>query len=269
MVFEDSNVGELCVPILPDSSQDLLGLPFGLGVFAHQRGGSQRRAAAISSRNRTGDFNDARPSPVRMPDGSFDGIAVRVVSCALDAIGRAFEIHVLPWKRAQLEVQNGYADGFFAASQNARRDAYATASAIIARQTWTWYLLKDQILSPKDPANRLSMLTSSFLGANMQTWLRRNGYRTTDFPPRDTNALLEMLLAGRVDAVLANNLVMESILDTRGVLSEIRSEVQQDKPLSVYFSNDFLQLNPGFLAKFDAAVPDCRDAEAASGDINS
>lgn len=77
-----------------------------------------------------------------------------------------------------------------------------------------------------------------------------------------------MLLAGRVDAVLANNLVMESILDTRGVLSEIRSEVQQDKPLSVYFSNDFLQLNPGFLAEFDAAVPDCRDAEAASGDIN-
>ncbi len=213
--------------------------------------------------------HDLPPYGSVQPDGTFDGIAVRVVSCALDAIDRAFEIHVLPWKRAQLEVQNGYADGFFAASQNARRDAYATASAIIARQTWTWYLRKDQILSPKDPANRLSMLTSSFLGANMQTWLRRNGYRTTDFPPRDTNALLEMLLAGRVDAVLANNLVMESILGTRGVLSEIRSEVQQDKPLSVYFSNDFLQLNPGFLAKFDAAVPDCRDAEAASGDINS
>ncbi|WP_420411303.1 transporter substrate-binding domain-containing protein [Roseibium sp.] len=102
-------------------------------------------------------------------DGRFDGIAVRVVACVFEKMNRPLEIRVMPWKRAQLEVQSGSADGFFAASRNHDRDTMGVASAVIARQTWTWYLLKTKIGSPRDPGSKSDFLVSSFLGANMQS----------------------------------------------------------------------------------------------------
>ncbi len=191
------------------------------------------------------------------PDNRFDGIAARVVDCVLRRLGRSYELEVLPWARAQKTVQTGGADGFFAASQNAERDSYAEMSAIIAEQEWRWYLLAESPADPRSPEFRQRASVGSFVGGNMLDWLKRNGYRV-NASPTNTGQLLSMLENGRVDAVLANNLVMEELLKKRGSQGHLRSVLQENKPLGVYFSKAFLAKSPGFLAAFNRQVPACR-----------
>lgn len=64
-------------------------------------------------------------------EGEMDGHAAKVVRCALEKTGQPYEMKVVPWKRAHEDTKRGKADGFFAASQNPTRDAYAQLSQII------------------------------------------------------------------------------------------------------------------------------------------
>lgn len=187
------------------------------------------------------------------------GIAVEVVDCAMRGMGWRYEVQVLPWARAQKLVQSDEADGFFAASRNAEREGYAVQSAIIAEQQWRWYLQADNPADPLSSRFREEARVGSFVGANMLDWLRENGYRAVATPPT-TEGLLKMLRAGRVDAILANNLVMERLIREQGLEGQLRSVLQEDKPLGVYFSKAFLARTPGFIERFNAQVGPCRRA---------
>ena len=140
-------------------------------------------------------------------------------------------------------VQNNSADGFFAASQADQRDVYTVLSATIAPQEWRWYLLKTSAMDPKSKRFKNTARTSSFNGANMRDWLIENGYTANDSPPQSSN-LLAMLLNGRVDAILANRLVMEQLLAQAGKGDAVKSFSALDKPLGIYFSKVFLATHP-------------------------
>lgn len=185
------------------------------------------------------------------------GMAVDVVECAMRRIGQRFEIQVLPWARAQRMVRQGEADAFFAASRNGERDSYAELSAVIAPQQWRWYLLAGNPADPLAPDFRLRAQVGGFVGSSMLDWLREQGFRTEAAPPT-TEGLLKMLRAGRIDAILANNLVMERLLREQGLDGQLRSVLQEDRPLGVYFSKLFLAARPGFLDRFNAQLPACR-----------
>ena len=58
--------------------------------------------------------------------GSPSGLAVDVVVCAAKRLPLSLELEFVPWARAQKHAQEGQSDGFFAASQSAERDAYAS-----------------------------------------------------------------------------------------------------------------------------------------------
>ncbi len=60
--------------------------------------------------------HDLPPYSYPSGEGSADGIAVRAVQCSARLVGVPVNIVFVPWKRAQLIVKNGGADGFFAAS---------------------------------------------------------------------------------------------------------------------------------------------------------
>ena len=187
----------------------------------------------------------------------FEGIAVSVVDCAMRRAGRSYELMVLPWARAQRTVENGEADGFFAASKNAQRDGYAVMSAIIADQEWRWYLRSDNPADPTSSSFTQQARVGSFIGGNMLDWLDSKGYKVVASPV-NTEQLLMMLMARRIDAILANNLVMSELIEKQSLRGQLRSIHQESKPLGVYFSNRFLHKNPDFLLKFNQAVPDCR-----------
>lgn len=189
--------------------------------------------------------------------GEADGLAANVVRCALDAAQVPYEIGFWPWARVQLMVQRDDLDGFFAASFSPERDNYATLSAIIAPQEWRWYLLRDNPLDPASEDFRTHARVSAYIGTNMLSWLQLNDY-TVETAPARQEQLLELLKLKRVDAVLANNLVMEKILRDSGQQSVVRSVLQEDKPLGVYFSKRYLTEHPDLLASFNAQVPECR-----------
>lgn len=185
--------------------------------------------------------------------GKYDGVAVRVVRYALDKMNVEYEINVYPWARAQMMVQHGDADGYFAGSKNAERESYAVMSAIIADQKWVWYQLKDNALNPKEASFKEKATVGSYIGANMLDWLVENKYNVT-VKPKDTEMLFKMLLAKRVDAILANNLVAEEIIQRDKLEGQIRLTVEKEQPLGVYFSKKFIEKNPGFLEKFNGNV---------------
>lgn len=170
----------------------------------------------------------------------------------------SLEIIITPWKRAQSMVRHNTAEGFFAASHNLDRDRYAVMSEIIAEQKWTWYLLKKNLLDPTSNSFKQSGVVTSFLGANMQKWLLQNDFQTINNPPQDNHKLLSFLLSGRVDAILANDQVMNSLINDFGHQEKVRSVLNRNKPLGVYFSKAFLATQPGFLAQFDQAVLSCK-----------
>ncbi len=190
-------------------------------------------------------------------DETFTGLAVDLVRCVFKKMDIPIEIQVVPWKRAQMYVKKGLADGFFAASQEDSRDEFAVKTAEIADQKWNWYLLKENPMNPNDSSFKEKASVGGFLGANMLKWMQENGYHITAMP-KDTEGLLKMLLGKRVDAVMANNHVMAALLQKHGAEDKVRIFLNQDKPLYVYFSKGFLKSRPGFIERFNSLVPNCR-----------
>lgn len=201
--------------------------------------------------------HDLPPYSVPAEGRAPSGIAVQTVQCAAHALTIPVNIEFFPWKRAQVMVQNNSADGFFAASQSDQRDAYAVLSATIAPQEWRWYLLKTSGMDPRSESFKHTARTSSFHGANMRDWLIQNGYTANDSPSQNSN-LLTMLLKGRVDAILANGLVMEHLLAQTGNADALKSFLALEKPLGIYFSKTFLAKQPpDYLARWNQAIAVC------------
>lgn len=189
-------------------------------------------------------------------DDTFKGVAVDRVRCVFKKMAIPLEIQVVPWRRAQMLAQRGLAHGFFAASQNDSRDEFGVKSAIIADQKWNWYLLKENPLSPQDESFKEKASVGGFLGANMLAWMKEHNYNVTAIP-KDTEGLLKLLLARRVDAVMANNYVMQALLEKYGVKDQVKIFLNKDKPLYVYFSEEFSKSRPMFIEKFNSLIPEC------------
>lgn len=199
------------------------------------------------------------PYGYKSQEGEFIGSAVDVVRCVLDKMEKPYEIDVVPWKRAQAMVIKDQADGFFAGSQNSKRDKYAQMSTPIADQNWMWFLLKSSQLTPDKDIFKSQATVSSFLGANMHKWLTDNGYNVSSSPPVNTEDLLKMLLARRLDAILANDQVMAALLEKKKVSDVVKTFLNKKKPLGIYFSNTFMDKNPDFLIRFNSFVAECRN----------
>ncbi len=189
-------------------------------------------------------------------DETFEGVAVDRVRCVFKKMGIPLEIHVVPWRRAQRMVEQGLANGFFAASQNDFRDEIAVKTKKIADQKWNWYMLKDNPLSPQDQSFKELASVGGFIGANMLKWMKEQNYRVTA-TPKNTEGLLKLLLARRVDAVMANNYVMQALLRQYGAEDKVKVYLNKDKPLFVYFLKEFINSQPTFIDTFNRHLPEC------------
>lgn len=187
-----------------------------------------------------------------------DGFAVQVVKCVLEKMRQPYEISVYPWKRAQKMVEVGKAHGFFSASRNQIRDQYATISESIAEQKWTWFVLKGSSFNPMQDSFKQEANVAAMLGSNMITWLYENGYKVLS-TPKDTESLIKALLMKRYDAMLANELVVDKVLEQMKLSPEqFQIYLYKDKPLGVYWSKKFLSENPMFLERFNMNIKMCR-----------
>lgn len=207
-------------------------------------------AAAETIRLNTQDWKPYQT----LNNGQPEGIAVKAVKCIIEKMGHKADIAVLPWMRAQKEVADGAAAGFFAASKSADRDAYADMSQAFIPQVWRWYSLSDKSVDVGAKSAKVGVLA----GSSMEKWLDENGYTGTQ-KIQSTEALVKMLQTGRIDAVLGNEIVFKEALATVGAAeSAFKATPHSDRPLGVYFGRTFLASHPGFLDAFNAQIGACR-----------
>lgn len=202
-----------------------------------------------------GSWRFPPPHP-EIANEDFNGYAYDVVECAFSHLPENLEVVVVSWTMAQGLAKNGHVDGFFAGSQKDSRDEFAVMSDIIAEQTWTWFYLHSNKINPNLENFKSNAVVSSFAGANMHKWLKDNLFQT-GAPPPDTEKLLKMLLAGRIDAVLANNRVMADLLNQHPEAKKVAQLALREKPLAVYFTNNFIAQHSDFMPRFNAAVGLC------------
>ena len=171
--------------------------------------------------------------------GLLSGVSVNTIRCVFKQLERPVEFQLLPWKRAQVNVQRGISDGFFSASQNEGRDQYAVLSEPISSQKWTWITIVDAEEDPLSKNFKDSATVVGILGSNMTRWAINEGYTVThEF--KDTDHLMRMLLYRRADAAIDNDSVVKSWLKNNPIYSDkIKLTVQRDTPLGVYFSKIF------------------------------
>ncbi len=201
------------------------------------------------------------PYHLDSPDGPM-GLAVSAVSCVMNKLNQPYTITQLPWSRAQYLTESAQLDGFFSASKNKVRDTYATLSTPFIPQTRAFYLLKSnhdfyaETITIDFIKNNLSI--GARVNSNALFSIQQKGFSIAITPQRH-NQLLRALQLKRMDAVLENTLVFEDLIKNHDLdLSDFHKIVYQEKPMGVYFSNVFLNQNPGFLSVFNEFTYECR-----------
>ena len=83
--------------------------------------------------------------PYQVQEGDqLTGSSVKALACIFAAMGRDYEIRVLPWQRAVHEVRQDKAAGFFSATRMNNVNNFATLSAPLALEKWYWYSNTEQ-----------------------------------------------------------------------------------------------------------------------------
>jgi polar amino acid transport system substrate-binding protein len=202
--------------------------------------------------------HEQAPYGSTLPDKTFDGVAVRVVSCVLKRMGRDMRIEVYPWERAQMLAERQEVDGFFPATLKPERLAWAEATAIIADQKWVWYLRAGSPLNPNAPDFKASAKVGAHFGSNRLKTLEAEQYQVVLRPQTDA-ALLKAFLAGRADAILGGDLAIAQAMKEQNVNpASFKTYVAQNNPLHAYFGRKFLQSEPDFVKRFNAQIGACR-----------
>jgi polar amino acid transport system substrate-binding protein len=202
--------------------------------------------------------HDQAPYGSYLPDHSFNGIAVRVMSCVLKRMGRVFSIKVYPWERAQMLAEKGKVDGFFPATIKAERLQWAEASDVIADQKWVWYLPANSKFVPATAEFKTHAKVGAHFGSNRLKMLVQEHYQVVRTPQSDA-LLLKAFVAGHADAILGGNLAIADAMQQQGIKPDTyKTVIAKDNPLHAYFGHQFLQTEPDFLVHFNAQLPACR-----------
>lgn len=202
--------------------------------------------------------HDQAPYGTYQADKTFDGIAVRVMSCVLKRMNQPFTVEVYPWERAQLLAEKGVVAGFFPATIKPERLVWADVSTVIADQKWIWYLPKDSHLDPKTPEFKATAKVGAHFGSNRLKWLETEKYNVV-LKPQTDEALLEAFMVGRAEAILGGDLAIAAAMKEQKINpNDYRMVLAQDKPLHAYFGKEFLKTSPDFMARFNAQVGKCR-----------
>ncbi len=188
-------------------------------------------------------------------NGQLAGRAVDVLTCAFNALNRPFDIHQVPWLRAQFDVKNGSADGFFSAVRDPQADEFAVLSAPIGLEKWYWVGKQSELLfSGEFPA---AARIGAVSGSSQSAWLSQHGVSVVELvsEPEQLAALLE---SRRIDAYLSSLELVARQQGTGRTEQDVSLRFAQYAPLGVYFSRQFLNANPGFLERFNGKLGDCQ-----------
>ena len=136
------------------------------------------------------------------------GESVETVRCVLNKLGHDFSIDVVPWKRAQSDLQNGRSDGYFSSIPQSHLDAIATLAAPIVLEKWFWFAKEASLL--QQPGFPASVKIGVLRGSNQEEWLVGKGIRITQ-SVNQLPSLLKLLEIGRIDTFLVDDHVLRAL----------------------------------------------------------
>ncbi|MBL4906678.1 MAG: transporter substrate-binding domain-containing protein [Sneathiella sp.] len=185
-----------------------------------------------------------------------------IIQCAFKKIGHSLKIEKVPWNRAQIDTRNGKYSGFFMATQNRTRDAYATFTQPFIEVKWVYVVRKKSNITLSN-ADFEQKIFAANNGTSRLIWLleqhKNNKIAHQIFKAESTITLLRMMLLNRMDIILENTANLERAAAENQIdMSEFKILPAQKKPMAVYFSHSFLKRNPTFLMAYNTAIVTCK-----------
>jgi ABC-type amino acid transport substrate-binding protein len=185
------------------------------------------------------------------------GLAVDMVTCALDKMKINYEITLTDAKAGTLGTQTGVYHGNFVASANKARAKYSKPSVPIIFENLKWYLRKGSKIDPNDPADRLNARYSAKFTTSKWIHLMSEGYNVV-MRPQKADSLLNMLLTGDIDVGLEYESIFEHYIEARGLsVDQFEKIAFKSKNMTAHFSDEYLNDHPSFLSLFDENVLNC------------
>lgn len=165
-----------------------------------------------------------------------EGLSGHIVTAAARQFGSSAKIEYFPWTRAmQLGVKDSNYAGYFPAYYTEERTRTCHFSAPIGRSTVGFAYLKSAPLrweTLQDMRSKRIAVVSGFSNGNAFDDLVKQGGLQVDPSPNDM-LNLRKLLAGRVDTVVIDKLVMRYLLLTEPSLAQERSQFGfHERPLA-------------------------------------
>ncbi|MCX4029688.1 hypothetical protein H0A36_12995 [Endozoicomonas sp. SM1973] len=196
----------------------------------------------------------APPYQVKV-DEVLTGEAVESVKCVFKTLDKRYNIKLMPWNRAIKEVETEQAHGYFAVAEDSNINLFATLSAPLILEKWSWFFSRK--LHPKRQRNSFRHALIGVLSdSNEAIWLERRGYKIAS-KARSLELLVNQLERGRVEVVLSNSQIFHRELIKAGIENDVQSMFTKFTPLGMYFSNSFIKKNPYFIKRFNQAVGPC------------
>jgi len=197
------------------------------------------------------------PYQVLDNDGLPTGSAVDIVECVMTLLKYPYEISVFPWVRAQKLVEKGKFDAFFVASENDTRNQYAKLSKPLFDSSWVWFFPKASSLDPISDEFLLNASVGGVFGTNMHAWLKKDFKHVV--AKTEADELFKLLAVARLDVMLLTRPMFEDSIKRLGLKEgDFRSVMAKNRPLGVYFGEQFLEKNPDILDRFNQSIKHCQ-----------
>lgn len=175
------------------------------------------------------------------------------VACIFDHLELAHRVHILPWRRVRQDVASGKLDGYFTAMPRTETEADGSLSAPLVLENWYWFWRSGDAPPHLDSGARLAVI----MGSPQAEWFEQTG-RDVDFQVSSLVQLVKLLLNGRIDGFVADLDQFEQATLVLGLDNQLFDQrFLRYTPLSVYFSDYFIETQAGFLERFNSFVHTC------------
>lgn len=183
--------------------------------------------------------------------------------CIFNQMQREYVVQIMPWRRAYQDVKSNRIDGFFTAIPMRQIDPYAVLSSPLVLENWYWFWRNDTI-APE--SWREGYRLGSILGSQQETWLAEAGYKV-ETSGNNLPQLIKLLQSKRIDVILADREhFLQASKELKMEIHHFHSRFFRYVPLGVYFNEQFLNENPGFLVEFNRHINHCSSVNFAVTD---
>lgn len=180
------------------------------------------------------------------------GVGVDQVRALFKKLHTPITLSIVPnYGRAVEEVRSGRYDGFFLATRNSERDAFADFTKPLLINNWCWFYLKESSVTPDDETFKEFATIATQINTNTHKWLKDEGYTVT-YATKELNHMMPLLLQKKVDAIFIAQEVFIQLSKEQGVDTSLFScKIESQREFGIYLSN---KLDKSLLPKVNQAI---------------